>query len=186
VPGLKVVMPATAYDAKGLMIAAIRDPNPVIFIDDRWLYRFEEIVPGEIYEIEIGKGIVRKPGSDITLVATSFMVQEALNSLPELVRAGIDVELIDPRTVKPIDENLIFESVRKTGRLVIADGGWKTCGMAAEISALVSENIFGYLKSPIVRVTLPDCPAPASSNLEKEFYKTSKDIVEAVKKVMKH
>jgi len=184
VPGLKVVMPATAHDAKGLMIAAIRDPNPVIFIDDRLLYRFEEVVPGDIYEIEIGKGIVRKPGSDITLVATSFMVQEALNALSALEKSGIDVELIDPRTVKPLDEALIFESVKKTGRLVIADGGWKTCGVAAEISALVSENIFGDLKSPIVRVTLPDCPAPASSVLEKEFYKTSKDIVEAVKNVM--
>jgi pyruvate/2-oxoglutarate/acetoin dehydrogenase E1 component len=185
IPGLKVVMPSTPYDAKGLMIAAIRDPNPVIFIDDRWLYQHENVVPEEIYGVEIGKGILRKEGADITLVAVSFMAHESTKALEGLAREKIDVELIDLRTVKPIDQDIILKSVKKTGRLVIADGGWKTCGLAAEISAIVSENGFEYLKAPIKRVTLPDCPAPASLILEKEFFKYSHDITEGVKQVMK-
>jgi len=185
IPGLKVVMPSTPYDAKGLMIAAIRDPNPVIFIDDRWLYQCEDVVPEEIYEVEIGKGILRKKGADITLVAVSFMAYESTKALEGLTREKIDVELIDLRTIKPIDQDIILKSVKKTGRLLIADGGWKTCGLAAEISAIVSENGFEYLKAPIKRVTLPDCPAPASSVLEKEFFKYSHDIAEGVKQVMK-
>jgi len=185
IPGLKVVMPSTPYDAKGLMIAAIRDPNPVIFIDDRWLYHYEDVVPEEIYAVEIGKGILRKEGTDITLVAVSFMAYESTKALEGLAREKIDVELIDLRTIKPIDQDIILKSVKKTGRLVIADGGWKTCGLAAEISAIVSENGFEYLKAPIKRVTLPDCPAPASLVLEKEFFKYSHDIAEGVKQVMK-
>jgi pyruvate dehydrogenase E1 component beta subunit len=184
VPGLKVVMPSTPYDAKGLMIEAIRDPNPVIFIDDRWLYDHEGVVPEEVYGVEIGKGVVRREGKGITLIATSFMAHESMKAVQELEKEGIDVEFIDPRTVKPIDQDLILKSVIKTGRLLVVDGGWKTCGLAAEISAMVSENVFEYLKAPIKRVTLPDCPAPASAELEKEFYKYSVDIVEAVKQVM--
>ena len=184
IPGLKVVMPSTPYDAKGLMIAAIRDPNPVIFIDDRWLYGSEDVVPEDIYEVEIGKGVVRKKGKDITVVATSFMAHESMKAVQELEKEGIDVEFIDPRTVKPIDQDLILKSVMKTGRLLVVDGGWKTCGLAAEISAMVSENVFEYLKAPIKRVTLPDCPAPASAELEKEFYKYSGDVVKAVKQIV--
>ncbi len=185
VPGLKVVMPSTAYDAKGLMIAAIKDPNPVIFIDDRWLYRIEDTVPEEIYEVPIGKGVIRKTGADLTLVAASFMAQESLKAVQELAQEGIAVELIDLRTVKPIDGDLVFDSVKKTGRLVIADGGWKTCGLAAEIAAMVCEAIFEYLKAPIKRVTLPDCPAPASSSLEKVYYPTAETICHAVRQVLK-
>lgn len=185
IPGLKVVMPSTPYDAKGLMIAAIRDPNPVIFIDDRWLYGCEDVVPEEIYEVEIGKGIVRKKGSDITVVGISFMAHESMKAAEELAKEEIDVEFIDLRTAKPIDQEIILESIKKTGRLIIVDGGWKTCGLAAEISAIVSENGFEYLKAPIKRVTLPDCPAPASAELEKEFYKYSGDVVKAVKQVYK-
>ena len=184
IPGLKVVMPSTPYDAKGLMIEAIRDPNPVVFIDDRWLHNLEDVVPEEVYGVEIGKGVVRREGKDITLIATSFMAHESIKAVQELEKEGIDVEFIDPRTVKPIDQDLILKSVMKTGRLLVVDGGWKTCGLAAEISAMVSENVFEYLKAPIKRLTLPDCPAPASSVLEKEFYKYSNDIVEAVKPVM--
>lgn len=183
VPGLKVVMPATPYDAKGLMIASIRDPNPVVFIDDRWLYGHEEIVPEEIYEIEIGKGIIRKEGSDVTVVATSYLAYESMKAADALASEGISVELIDLRTVKPIDEEIVLKSVRKTGRLVVADGGWKTCGYAAEIMAIVSEKAFACLKVPIRRVTLPDCPAPASAELEKEFYKHSEHIVEAIMQI---
>jgi pyruvate dehydrogenase E1 component beta subunit len=184
IPGLKVVMPSTPYDAKGLMIAAIKDDNPVIFIDDRWLYGLEGVVPEEIFEIEIGKGIIRRKGTDVTLVAVSYMAFESMKATQELAKDGIDVELIDLRTVKPLDQELLFESVRKTGRMVVVDGGWRTCGVASEVSALVSENCFEYLKAPIKRVTLPDCPAPASSVLEKEYYQTSKDIIIAVKEVI--
>lgn len=185
VPGLKVVMPATPYDAKGLMAAAIRDPNPVVFIDDRWLYGLEENVPEDLYEVEIGKAALRRKGSDVTIAAASFMANEALKAAQSLAQMQIEAEVIDLRTVKPIDTELLFKSVRKTGRLVIADGGWKTCGYAAEIAALAAENVFAYLKAPIRRVTLPDCPAPASVNLEKEFYRTCKDIVKAVKSIVK-
>lgn len=184
-PGLKVVMPSTAFDAKGLMIAAIRDPNPVIFLDDRWLYQTEDGVPEEIYEVPIGQGVIRKTGSDLTLVASSFMAQESEKAVQKLAQEGIDVELIDLRTVKPIDADLVFDSVKKTGRLVIADGGWKTCGLAAEIAAMVCEAIFEYLKAPIQRVTLPDCPAPASSSLEAAYYPTAETICQAVRKVLR-
>jgi len=185
VPGLKVVMPSTPYDVKGLLVSSILDDNPVIFIDDRWLYGIQGDVPEEIYSIPIGKGVVRKEGKDITLVATSYMVHEAEKAAELLGEEGIDVEVIDLRTIKPLDEDLLFESVRKTGRLAIADGGWKTCGVAAEISALISENIFEHLISPIVRVTLPDTPAPASSKLEKEYYPTYKNIMVAVRNMVK-
>ena len=184
VPGLKVVMPATPYDAKGLMIAAIRDPNPVVYIDDRLLYRQEGEVPEEIYEVHIGKGNILKEGKDVTVVAVSYMVAEAQKAVAELAGEGIDAELLDLRTVKPLDEELLLASIKKTGRLVVADVGWKTCSVAAEVSALVSENAFEYLKAPIRRVTLPDCPAPASAVLEKVFYRDSRDIVHAVKQVI--
>jgi acetoin:2,6-dichlorophenolindophenol oxidoreductase subunit beta len=182
VPGLKVVMPATAYDAKGLMIAAIRDPNPVIFVDDRWQYGFEGEVPEEIYEIEIGKGIIRKRGNDVTLVATSYMVWESMKVADYLEKEGINIELIDLRTAKPLDHDLVLNSVRKTGRLVIADGGWKTCGFASEVCSLIAETGFQYLKAPMGRVTLPDIPAPASRTLEQVYYPTAQTIVEAVRK----
>lgn len=184
IPGLMVVMPSTPYDAKGLMVAAIRDPNPVVFIDDRWLYEIADSVPEEIYEVEIGKGMIRREGKDLTLVAASFMANESMKAVKQLAPEGIDVELIDLRTVKPLDQDLILESVKKTGRLVIADGGWKTCGVAAEIAALVGESAFEYLKAPIRRVTLPDCPAPASSALERQYYPTCEIIVQSVCEVL--
>jgi len=185
VPGLKVVMPSTPYDAKGLMVAAIKDDNPVIYMDDRWLYNLEGEVPKETYSVPIGKGIIRREGKDVTLVATSYMVVESVKASEELETEGLEVEVIDLRSVKPLDETLLFDSIKKTGRLVIADGGWKTCGMAAEISALVSENVFDYLKAPVARVTLPDAPAPASRTLEKNYYPDFKTIVHAVKAVLR-
>jgi pyruvate/2-oxoglutarate/acetoin dehydrogenase E1 component len=185
IPGLKVVMPSTPYDAKGLMIAAIKDDNPVVYMDDRWLYNLEGEVPEEIYSVPIGKGIIRREGKDVTLVATSYMVIESLKAAEKLEIEGVEAEVIDLRSAKPLDETLLFESVKKTGRLVIVDGSWKTCGMAAEISALVSENVFNYLKAPIHRVTLPDAPAPASCALEKEYYPTSSQIAHAVKTILR-
>ena len=184
IPGLKVVMPSTPYDAKGLMIAAIKDDNPVVYIDDRWLHTLEGEVPEEVYEVAIGKAVIRREGKDVTLAATSYMVHNAMRAAEELARDGINGEVLDIRTVKPLDKQLLLASVKKTGRLVVADGGWKTCGIAAEISAIVLEEAFGYIKSPVVRVTLPDVPAPASSALEKVYYPDSGSIVQAVKKVL--
>ena len=184
IPGLKVVMPATAYDAKGLMIAAIQDPNPVVFVDERWLYRVEDPVPEEIYTVEIGKGVIRKEGKDVTLIAVSFMVHEAMKAAENLALEGLDVEVIDLRTVKPLDREMILNSVRKTGRVVVADVGWKSFGVSAEIAALVAENAFDTLKAPVLRVALPDCPAPASRNLEEAYYPTSETIVRSIQKVL--
>jgi pyruvate dehydrogenase E1 component beta subunit len=185
IPGLKVVMPSTPYDAKGLLVASIEDDNPVVYIDDRWLYDYMGDVPEELYSVPIGKGIVRKEGGDVTIVATSYMVYETMKAAESLEKESIDAEVIDLRSLKPLDENLVFESVKKTGRLVIADGGWKTCGIAAEISARVAESsIFKQLKAPIMRVLLPDTPAPASSALEKVYYKKAEDMVLAVKNAM--
>lgn len=183
IPGLKVVMPSTPYDAKGLLVASIEDNNPVIYIDDRWLYDYEGEVPEELYSIPIGKGVIRRKGKDITIVGISYMAVEACIAAEKLDKEGIDAEIIDLRSLKPLDENLLFKSVKKTGRLVVVDGGWKTCGMCAEISARVVESgIFNYLKTPIRRVSLPDTPAPASLALEKVYYRKSKDIISAVKK----
>jgi pyruvate dehydrogenase E1 component beta subunit len=183
IPGLKVIMPSTPYDAKGLMVSAIRDPNPVVFIDDRWLYRLEDHVPEEAYGVEIGKGVIRKPGKDVTVAAVSWMAHEAEKALPQLDAEGIDVELIDLRTVKPLDADLVIASVEKTGRLVVADGGWRTCGIAAEVAALAAENAFEFLKAPVRRVTLPDCPAPASAALEAAYYPGAEAIIDAVRSI---
>jgi len=181
IPGLKVVMPSTPYDAKGLLAASIEDDNPVVFIDDRWLYNDTEEVPEEIYSIPLGKGILKKAGKDLTLVATSFMVKEAMKAAASMEEEGIHVEVIDPRSLKPLDEELILKSIEKTGRLIIADAGWKTCGFGAELAALAAEKAFAYLKSPVVRVSLPDAPAPASSALEKVYYPDAEDIIIAIK-----
>lgn len=184
VPGLKVVMPATAYDAKGLMVSAIKDNNPVVFIDDRWLYGMEDHVPETLYSVPIGKGLVRRSGSDVTIVAISYMVKEALEAAALLEKEGIIAEVIDLRTVKPLDKDLIVSSVKKTGRVVIADSGWKSFGAAAEIGAIISENCISYLKSNVIRVTLPDIPAPASRTLEAAYYPKADAIINAVNKVM--
>ena len=183
-PGLKVVMPSTPYEAKGLLVSSIKDDNPVVFIDERWLYDEVGDVPEELYSIPLGEGVVRREGKDITVIATSYMVTQALEAAASLEKEGIGVEVIDPRSLKPLDENLLLKSVKKTGRLVIADAGWKTCGMGAELSALVSEKAFSYLKAPIVRVSLPDAPAPASATLEKVYYPGSEDITAAVKQLL--
>jgi pyruvate dehydrogenase E1 component beta subunit len=180
VPGLKVVMPSTAYDAKGLMMAAIEDDNPVVFVDDRWLYNTEDDVPEALYSIPIGKGVIRKEGKDVSVIASSFLVGESLKAAVELEKNNVDVEIVDLRTVKPLDVDMILKSVKKTGRAVIVDPGWKTCGLAAEVSAIISENDIRILKSPIRRITLPDIPAPASRSLEKAYYINSANIVDAV------
>ncbi|NVO02411.1 MAG: alpha-ketoacid dehydrogenase subunit beta [Bacteroidetes bacterium] len=184
VPGLKVVAPSTPYDAKGLMVSSIMEENPVVFIDDRWLYRSQDAVPEEMYQIPIGKGIVRNEGNAATLVSFSYMALESQKAVDELKEQGIDVEFIDLRTIKPLDTEIIYNSVKKTGKLIIADGSWKTGSVAGEISALVVENIFEYLKAPIKRVCLPDAPAPASESIESVYYKTKDDIIKAIKEIL--
>jgi pyruvate dehydrogenase E1 component beta subunit len=185
VPGLKVVMPSTPHDAKGLMIAAIRDSDPVVFIDDRWLYGQEGDVPEGPYEVPIGKATICRDGSDLTIAAISYMVPEALEASAALQEEGIDAEVVDMRTAKPLDEQLLLRSVTKTGRLVVADVGWKTNGLSAEISAVVGERAFPSLKSAISRVALPDLPAPASRSLERVYFPRAKDLVEAAKSCLR-
>jgi len=184
VPGLKVVMPSTPYDAKGLMISAIKDNNPVVYIDDRWLYSCEALVPREFYSVPIGKGIIRQKGKDITLIAVSYMAHLSIQAAEELKKYGIGVELIDLRTVKPLDKKLILSSVKKTGRVVIADCGWKSFGVSSEISAIIAEEAFSFLKAPISRIALPDAPAPASCTLEQAYYPGVPDIVTKIRKIL--
>ena len=176
IPGLKVVMPASAYDAKGLLIAATRDPNPVMYIDDRWLYDIEGEVPEEMYEIEIGRGVLRSQGDDLTIVALSNAAELALRTVEQLSDVGIEAELIDLRSIKPWDEELVCGSVEKTGRLLVVDGGWRSFGAGAEIAATVAEKAFYSLKAPVSRVCLPDTPAPTSKRLEEDYYLTPSEI----------
>lgn len=184
VPGLKVALPATASDAKGLLIAAVEDDSPVIFIEHRWLYDMSEPVPEEPYTIPLGRATVRREGRDVTIVATSHMVHEALAASETLAKEGVDVEVLDLRTVRPLDEAAILASVGKTGRLVVADTGGKAFGVAAEIAALAVERAFSSLKAPVRRVALPDAPTPCSHILEKAFYPGAPQIAEAVRKVV--
>jgi pyruvate/2-oxoglutarate/acetoin dehydrogenase E1 component len=184
VPGLKVVMPATPYDAKGLFIAAVEDSNPVIYIDDRWLYEEIGDVSEEPYTVPIGRAAIATKGKDITIVAVSYMVKLAQEAAGLLAHEGVSAEVVDVRSIKPLDEDLICSSVCKTGRLVVADGGWRTAGAAAEIAAMVAERAFDKLKAPIKRVTLPDVPAPSSRSLEASYYPGAGDIVHAVRSVL--
>jgi pyruvate dehydrogenase E1 component beta subunit len=184
VPGLKVVMPATPYDAKGLLIAAVNDGNPVMYIDDRWLYGESGEVPQEMYQVSIGLAAVRRPGTDVTIVATSHMSALAMQAAVTLEGRGIDPEIIDLRSIKPWDRECVFNSVRKTGRLVIADAAWKTCGVAAEVAATVAGEVFDDLKAPISRVCLPDVPAPTSAPLEKAYYIGASHIIAAVEELL--
>jgi pyruvate dehydrogenase E1 component beta subunit len=185
VPGLKVVMPATAHDAKGLLIAAVRDGNPVIYIEDRWLYEVSDEVPSEMYEVPIGRARVRREGSDVTIVAASYMNELVTKALPALDQAGIRAEHVDLVTAKPWDRETVLASVRKTGRLVVADSGWLTCGLASEIAASIGEVAFPHLKAAIRRFALPDVPAPTSRTLEKAYYPTPEQLVNLVRDLVR-
>ena len=184
VPGLKVVMPSTPYDAKGLLIAAVNDGNPVMYIDDRWLYAEVGEVPEEMYSVPIGQAVIRREGQDVTIVSSSYMTQQAVKAAEVLEERGVGSELIDLRSIKPWDAELVLASVRKTGRLVVADGAWRTCGVAAEIAATVAGEVLRYLRAPISRVTLPDAPAPTSRALEHTYYPTAQAIVTSVEKLL--
>jgi len=177
-----VVMPSTPYQAKGLLIGAIEDDSPVIFIEHRSLYHLEGAVPEKYYALALGKGNIFKKGSDLTFVAVSFMVIEASKAAIILEKRGINAEIIDVSSIKPLDEKLICESVKKTGRAIVLDTAWRSYGVSAEIAALISEKVFGHLKAPVRRIALPDLPIPASPALEKIYYPGVSQIVnEALK-----
>ncbi len=180
IPGLKVVMPSSSFDAKGLLIASIEDNNPVIFIEHRWLHTTVGDVPKKYYKVPLGKAKIVKKGRDITLVATSYMTVESLKAINILDKEGIEVELIDVRTLKPLDSKTIIDSVKKTGRMIVADTGVRTLGFAAEVIARVSEEGLNFLKAKPARVTLPDIPTPTSWALAENYYPTYMDIVEKI------
>jgi len=182
IPGLKVVLPTTATDAKGLLISAIRDDGPVIFIEHRWLYWQEQEVPEEAFTIPIGEANILRKGKDLTIVATSWMNVEAMKAADILSRGGIDVEIVDPRTIAPFNDETVVESVKKTGHCLIVDNDWLHCGFSAEVAAVVSEKCFGRLKSPVCRIGLAPTPCPTARHLEDEFYPNAKNIVRAIEK----
>lgn len=184
VPGLKVVCPSSPYDAKGLLVAAVRDDNPVLYIDDRWIYQDEEEVPDEIFEVPLGRGRIHREGSDATVVAVSYLVREAVKAADELRSEGVYVEVIDPRSLKPLDTDLILSSVQKTRRLVVADPEWLCCSFSEHIATTVYSRLYQFLKAPVQFVNLPDAPAPASSPLENAYFPSCRSIVEAVKQAM--
>lgn len=181
IPGLKVVVPATAYDAKGLLMSSICDANPVIFIENYLLYKMTDTVPKQQYRIPLGKGIVRRKGKDATVATFSIMVHRVLEAASILAREGIELEVIDLRTLVPLDEEIIFNSVKKSGRLVVVEPAVVTGGFAAEICARAGEKVFGRLKGPLVRIAFADTPAPACSTLEKAYYPDAQAIAERIR-----
>lgn len=183
VPGLKIVMPSTPADAKGLLLSAIADNNPVLFFEHRWLMKKDGVVPEGFYQVPLGKGVYRRRGKDITVVGTSHAIELAGQAANQLAAEGIDVEVIDLRTLKPLDEAIIEESLAKTGRLVVVDTGWSMGGVCAEIGCLAAEKWFHLLKAPVRRVGLPDIPTPAGYTLE-QFYYPSVDKMKAVMRSM--
>jgi pyruvate dehydrogenase E1 component beta subunit len=184
VPGLRIVVPASPYDAKGLMFAAVEDPNPVLFVEHRWLYNAKGYVPEQPYTVAFGEAVTRVEGQDVTIVAISQMVHEALKAAKELRTQGISVEVIDPRTISPLDDAAIIDSVAKTGRIVIADTACAIGGASAEIACRIAETIPEKLKAPIKRITFPNCPTPAGPSLEQAYYPGVPDIVRAVREVL--
>ena len=187
VPGLKVIMPSTPYDVKGLLIASVRDDTPVVFLDDRWLYQNTGPVPEEMYTVLIGEAAVRREGKDVTIVGTSHLAIEAERAAVSLEQAGIDAEIVDLRTVNPIDAQAVIESVKKTGRLIVADGGWAACGVSAEVAAIVAESdAVNHLKVPVKRVALPPAPAPTASTLEQAYFHGAEDIIAAARDLVEN
>ena len=184
VPGLAVIMPATPADAKGLLMTALSMDSPVICLEHRWLYEKSGPVPEDPYYIPLGQAGLVREGSDVTIVAVSHMVLEAVQAAEALAADGIQAEILDVRSLRPLDSDSIARSVAKTGRLVIADTGWKSFGVSAEIAARIGEALFGRLKAPIRRVALPEVPTPASSALEQVYYPGPREIAAAVRQTL--
>ena len=183
-PGLKIAVPAFAYDVKGLIKTAIRDPNPVLFCEHKLVYDKKEEVPDEDYLIPFGQANVRREGTDVTIWGTFFMVHKALEAAEELAKAGISAEVLDPRTLAPLDKDTLLNSVKKTGRLVLVSEETKTGATTAEIAAIVQEEAFDWLDAPIKRVNAPDTPVPFSPPLEQYFIPDAKRIEEAVREIV--
>jgi pyruvate dehydrogenase E1 component beta subunit len=185
VPGLKIVMPSTPYDAKGLLKAAIRGEDPVIFFEHKMLYEIKGYVPEDEYIIPIGKADVKREGTDVTVVATGLMVHYSLLAADKLQKEGISVEVIDPRTLLPIDEEAIISSVKKTGKLIIVHEAPVTGGFGSEVAAIVAEKALDYLDAPIIRIGAPFTPVPFSPPLEKFYLPNEEKIVSAILKITK-
>lgn len=176
IPGLKVAMPASAHDAKGLLITAVEDDDPVILIEHRWLHNLLGYVPEGHYGVPLGQAHIVRPGKDLTLVAVSFMVVEALKAAALLEREGVSVEVVDVRTPRPLDMETILESVGRTRRLLVADTAWTGCGLSAEIVARAAEHSLDLLVCPPRRIGLPDCPCPTSPGLSRHYYPLAGDL----------
>jgi pyruvate/2-oxoglutarate/acetoin dehydrogenase E1 component len=183
IPGLKVVFPSTPYDVKGLLRSAIRDDNPVVFLEHKALYGLKGIVPADDYTIPIGQADIKRQGKDVTIVASGYMVHFSLEAATQLAEAGIDAEVIDPRTLKPLDEETIFNSVRKTHRMVVVQEASRTGGVAAEWVTRVQEVCFDWLDGPIRRLAGKDVPIPYANSLEQQVWPCSDDIVQAATEV---
>jgi pyruvate dehydrogenase E1 component beta subunit len=184
IPGLVVVMPSSPKDAKGLLKSAIRDDNPVIFMENEVLYNLKGEVPEEDFTIPLGQADVKRPGKDVTIVAWSRSTQFALQAAELLAKDGVEAEVVDPRTLRPLDEDVIFDSVRKTNRCVVVEEGWRLAGFGAEIADRVQRECFDDLDAPVVRVTAADVPMPYSKMLEKVFLPQPERVVEAVHQVL--
>lgn len=176
IPGLKVVMPTTAYDAKGMLISAVEDDAPVIVVEHRWLYGASSEVPEGLYRVPLDKAVVRRAGTDVTIAATSYMTLEALNAAEILAQIGISAEVVDLRSLTPIDTGTLFASVRKTGRLLTTDTGHTSFGVAAEVTARVAEGAFSALKAAPRMLALPPIPTPTSPALADLYYPVARDI----------
>jgi pyruvate dehydrogenase E1 component beta subunit len=184
-PGLKVVMPSTPYDAKGLLISSIRDDNPVIFVEQKLLYRTKGSVPEELYTVPLSAADVKREGRDLTIVATGVMVRRSLAAAEKLAHDGIEAEVVDPRTLKPYDTETIVNSVIKTGRVLVVNEGYKSCGFAAEISAAISEGpAFLHLNAPIRRLAGRDIPIPYNRTLEYNTVPQEENIAGAARELM--
>lgn len=184
IPGLKVVMPTTPYDAKGLLVSSIEDDNPVIFIEHRWLYNIKGHVPEGVYRVPLGKAVVVRSGEDVTIASTSYMTIESIRASDILAKAGVGVEVVDIRTLKPLGEESILESVKKTGRLIVVDSGYPMGGVGAEVAARMAERAFHDLKCPVSRISLPDCPTPMSPGLTKYYYPRAGEILKAIRAML--
>lgn len=184
IPGLKVIMPTTPYDVKGLMAGAIRDNNPVLVLEHRWLYWQTGEIDNDTYTIEFGVPVIIKPGADFTIVATSWMNVEAIQAAKILSRRGVNVEVIDARSISPFNEELIIDSVNKTGYCLVADNDWLNCGFSAEISTRVYDKCWKSLKAPIQRIGFAPVPCPTTRPLESAFYPNAETIVRGIEKML--
>lgn len=183
VPGLKVVMPSNAYDAKGLLAAAIRDDDPVIYVSNKRCMQTSCEVPDEPYTVPLGRAEIKRPGSDLTIVATGRLVLDALDAAGELAAQGVEAEVIDPRTLSPLDMETILASVRKTNRVVVAHEAVRTCGIGAEIAARIADEAFDYLDAPVKRVGAPFTPVPFAPVLEDLYLPGKAELLAAVREI---